>query len=123
MEEILTQADALGDAIKNSDRFAKLSELELKVHQTPETKKILDDFMAKTHEIRQKEQNLQPVDVAEKRELSALEEAFRKDELLQEFIRAQADYAELINKVNERIFGKLAMEKIHGDDCDCGCKE
>lgn len=112
MDNILKQADLLGEAIKDSDRLKNLNELELKINSEPDTKKILDDFMNKSQEIRKKEGDLQPIEVEEKQELAALEELFRKNDTLQEFIRAQADYAELINKVNEHIYGKLAIEKI-----------
>jgi cell fate (sporulation/competence/biofilm development) regulator YlbF (YheA/YmcA/DUF963 family) len=107
VENILKLADALGEALRDSDRFKRLKELEEKVSADPEAGGLLKSFAEKSNEIRHKEMHLQPVEVAEKRVLMDIQEKIQKNAIIMDMLRAQADYAEIINKVNERIFGRL----------------
>ena len=107
MDNVLELARSLGDALKSSERFKALTEIENKVKNDKDASDALKNFTGKSAEIQRKEADLQPVEVAEKRELADLETAVRENELLRGMMQAQADYAEMINRVNEAIFGAL----------------
>lgn len=104
MQEITELAEKLGQAIKENDRFKKVKELEENLKNDDDAKKLIEEHEAKARAIQKKESELVPVDVEEKKELMAMEEKIRANETLMNLMKAQADYAELINKVNENIF-------------------
>jgi cell fate (sporulation/competence/biofilm development) regulator YlbF (YheA/YmcA/DUF963 family) len=107
VENILKLADSLGEAIRDSAAFKRLKELEEKVSCDKEASELLKTFAEKSNELRHKEMHLQPVEVAEKRALVELQEKIQKHPAIMDMLRSQADYADIINKVNEHIFGRL----------------
>jgi uncharacterized tellurite resistance protein B-like protein len=57
--------------------------------------------------IAEKERSQEPVEVEEKRELERLHQAVVANETVKAFMRAQADYAELMKRMNDAIYGQL----------------
>ncbi|MHC4778699.1 MAG: YlbF/YmcA family competence regulator [Planctomycetota bacterium] len=107
MEEILAIAERLAEAIGKSDKFIALRDAEQAVRGDEEANGLLENFNKTTISILQKEQNLQPIEPEEKMELANLKENVAANSLLQDLNKAQADYSEMMDKVNRAIFAKL----------------
>ena len=107
MDDILRLASDLGERIANHERFQKLRTAESAV----QADKVAQDLVTSADEQRRKvaelEASQQPVEPEDKHELIRLEEAIRGNENLQGLARAQADFMELMNKVNRAIREKL----------------
>jgi cell fate (sporulation/competence/biofilm development) regulator YlbF (YheA/YmcA/DUF963 family) len=109
MQEILDIAGKLAEAIAKTDRYIALRDAEQAVRKDEEAGKLLGDFNAKTIAILEKEHQMQPVEPEEKRELATLKEQVAGNALLQALNKAQADYSEMMDKVNRTIFEKLEV--------------
>jgi len=87
----------------------------------PEAKQIQDDLEKQLQRIRKLEQEMKPIEVADKRELSRLQELAARNPGLKDLLRAQADYFEMMNKVNNTILMALApSDEEKGDDQSAG---
>lgn len=107
MDEILKAAQNLGDLIAESDRFVALRRAEKVVEDDPDTKELLKKADAQSEKIAELERSLKPVEPADKEEMQRLTDAMHGNEKLGALARAQADYLELMNKVNDAIRGRL----------------
>jgi cell fate (sporulation/competence/biofilm development) regulator YlbF (YheA/YmcA/DUF963 family) len=111
MEEILRLAADLGERIAQHDRFKQLRAAEDAVSDESESRdkvRALDRQRAKVAEL---EAGGRPVEPEDKRELQRLAEAVHSDARLQALAKAQADYMELMNRVNETIRKKMESSK------------
>ncbi len=110
MQDIYDKAEELADLIAHSEAYERLREKERLVDDCADVKKLVDEFNKQTAKIAEKERNQQPIEVHEKHELQRLQKELQSNEVLQELLRAQTDYAMLMNKVNsilrERLEGK-----------------
>ena len=111
MEQVLELARKLGQEIRNSQRYRRLREAESKVLGDPEARKIQDDLEKQLQKIRQLELETKPIEVADKREFSRLQELAARHPGLQELLKVQTDYFEMMNKVNNVILMALAPEE------------
>ena len=111
MEEILKLATGLGEAILQHPRFMELRRAEGEVLGDQETKTLLENFNKERVRLLKLEREGMPIEPAVKKNLKDLEEKVKESQKLQALLNAQADYSELINKVNEMIFNKLAVKK------------
>lgn len=57
-----------------------------------------------------------PVEVAEKREFEDRRAKVASNETVKAFMRAQADYAELMRGMNDAIYGELGLPEETADD-------
>ena len=108
MEKILELASRLGQEIRRHERYLLLREAEKKVMTDPEAMKIQDDLEKQLQKLRDLEIELKPIEVADKRALSSLQEKARSNPGLRELLKTQADYFEMMNKVNSAILAELA---------------
>ncbi|KPJ56113.1 MAG: hypothetical protein AMS16_02965 [Planctomycetes bacterium DG_58] len=121
MEKVLKLAEKLGQEIRRHERYRLLREAEDKVLADPEAKQIQDDLEKQLQRIRKLEQEMKPIEVADKRELSRLQELAARNPGLKDLLRAQADYFEMMNKVNNTILMALApSDEEKGDDQSAG---
>ena len=107
MEEIIELADKLGRAIGQHERFLALRAAEKRVTEDEaalKAQKALEEHMNHISEL---EMSGKPVEVADKRKLEQLQQEFRSQEALQQLVKAQADYLEMMNRVNETIVSRL----------------
>jgi cell fate (sporulation/competence/biofilm development) regulator YlbF (YheA/YmcA/DUF963 family) len=103
MQEILAKAADLAQAIKKSKVYRSLLAAQDRLEKDGATKKLMQDFDEQSRQIREKEKKLTPVEVEDKRKLQQLRDQMQSNELVQELLRAQADYAQMMAKVNETI--------------------
>jgi len=116
MEKVLELAARLGQEIRAHERHRLLREAEKNVLADPEARKIQDDLEKQLLRMRDLERQMKPVEVADKRELSRLQDLARSNPGLQELLKVQADYFEMMDKVNSTILRELAPPGEHSGD-------
>ena len=107
MDEVLELATKLSRAIARSSRFADLraAEKEVMSDEAAVTKiKERDELIVALGE---KERKVEPIEPEEKRKLAELDEFVRTNEKLATLSKAQADFQEMLNLVNQRITSSL----------------
>ena len=107
MDDILRLASDLGEHISTHERFQKLRGAEAAVQADEVAGDLIKSADAQRRKIAELEAKQQPVEPEDKHELARLEEAIRENENLQGLLRAQADFMELMGKVNRAIREKL----------------
>jgi len=103
MEEIVEIAKKLGQAIASNQRFKNLKEAEKAVENDDEAQKLTDELDKQSRKIRDLEVEMRPVEPEDKRKLQQLQSDIAANESLRTFAKAQADYAEIMSKVNQAI--------------------
>ena len=109
MENLLALAAKLGEAISAHERFKALRTAEKRVSEDETAIKAQLELEEQVNKIRGLEDSGKPIEVADKRELERLQDAFRTNTFLQELVKVQADYFEMMNKVNETIVNQLRL--------------
>jgi len=107
MEAIYQKARELADLIYQSDAYRAIRKAEANVEKDETVKKLVDQHNQLTDKIVQKEKKLQPIEPEEKRELIRVREQMQANQALQELLRAQTDYAMIMNKVSAILREKL----------------
>jgi cell fate (sporulation/competence/biofilm development) regulator YlbF (YheA/YmcA/DUF963 family) len=107
VEEILAAASALGRKIAQQAAFRRLRPAEEAVRSDPALKKLLEDFDRQRRKIEDLESSQRPVEPEDKHEMIRLSDAVHDSPKLQDLVRAQADFLELMSKVNNAIQQEL----------------
>jgi cell fate (sporulation/competence/biofilm development) regulator YlbF (YheA/YmcA/DUF963 family) len=107
MDHLIKKADELGRSIAASERFKSLRTAEDAVGEDEATRKVLEAANAQRDRLARLEAEQKPIEPADKREMERLNQAVHGNEKLQALAKAQADYLEMMNKVNEAIRAKL----------------
>jgi cell fate (sporulation/competence/biofilm development) regulator YlbF (YheA/YmcA/DUF963 family) len=107
MEEIIKKALDLGQSLAASERFTLLRAAEDAVEKDADTCKVLDAANAHRDHLTKMVADQKPIEPADKHEMERLSTAVSSNEKLQALAQAQADYMEMMNKVNEAIRGSL----------------
>jgi len=113
-EEVLKLAAQLGEAIRRHPRYVKLRETDERVRNDKSATDALEAYNKAAEDIARKEHSGQPVEVEDKRRLRALQETVAGNASVKVFLMAQADYAELMRKMNDAIYQSIAGEKGGG---------
>ncbi len=121
MEEILAGAAELGRRIAASDVFARLRRSESAIQADEAARKLLNDFQAQRLRVDELESSGKPVEVEDKHRIRDLADAVHSHPKLQELLRAQADYLEMMGRVNRTIQGELS--KMDGEEASAPAKE
>ena len=107
MDEILEIAEKLASAIRSNSRFENLRSAEKAVDADAATRQLLSQYNEVTLSIIRKEHEQKPIEPDEKRKLVDLKEKVVSCPLLQDLSRAQADFSEMMNKVNRTLQSRL----------------
>jgi cell fate (sporulation/competence/biofilm development) regulator YlbF (YheA/YmcA/DUF963 family) len=103
MEDIITAAGALGKQIAAHERTRAFLEAARTVAADAEAQNLLREFQTQLEKIRAQEHGGQPVEPADKQRLVTLESQVASNEGLKRLMRSQADYLEMMNRVNDAI--------------------
>jgi len=103
VQEIMSLAADLGKRIAAHERFLKLRAAETTVDADEDTRQLVRRMEEQRAKIAELEARQQPVEPAEKRKLQEMADAVHSNAKLQELARAQADYMELMERVNGAI--------------------
>lgn len=111
MEEIIEFASKLGAAIASHERYKTFREAEEQLKKDNEAKEFSEALEKQNIKIQELEKDLKPVEVEDKKKLQQLKEKLAANKSIQEFLKVQTDYVELMTKVNEQIETKLRPDK------------
>lgn len=114
MEEILKLALDLGKQIAKQERYIRLREAEDSASVDKETGEALESYERQRRKVAQLEADKKPVEPEDKRELQRLSDAVHSNPVLQNLAQAQADYMELMSRVNQAIRRELDVPKRQG---------
>ena len=104
MDEIMQMAGSLGQAIRRHPRYTVLREADACVRADKAATEALEAYNKTAAEMARKERQGRPIEVEDKRNLQRLHETVVANETIKAFMRTQADYAELMRKMNDAIF-------------------
>ena len=107
LEEILNLAATLGRAIRRHTRYAGLREADNRVRADKAATEALDAYNRTAADFTRKERSGQPIEVEEKRRLERLRQVVASNDTIKSFMRAHADFAELMRRMNETIHGAM----------------
>lgn len=99
MQDILNLAQRLGRRIAQHPRAKAYLEAQQALRDDLEARAAFDAFQKQLEHIRNLERSGKPVEVAEKRKLEECEQRIASNPTLKRFMRAQADYVELMSRV------------------------
>lgn len=107
MQAIYDKAEELADLIISSSAYRNLRAAEKDVEGNEGVKKLVDQFNQHLTTMAEKERKLQPIEPEEKHELQRLREQMQGNEMLQRLLRAQTEYAMMMNRINSILKTKL----------------
>lgn len=103
MQKILNQAELLGKTIVESERYKRLQEITKQVQADPEARQLLEGYSTLQGKLRRGEGMDRGAGSKEQAELGEWERRMRHNPLLQQLLRASADFTELMNKVHQAL--------------------
>jgi cell fate (sporulation/competence/biofilm development) regulator YlbF (YheA/YmcA/DUF963 family) len=111
LEEIIRLAKDLGQAIRRHPRYALLRETDERVRADAAATKALDAYNQAAATLARKERAAQPISVDEKRHLDRLRQTVASNETVKAFMRAHADFAELLQRATDTMHGAMRPEE------------
>jgi len=103
MDDVIKKADDLAQAIRANARFETMRVAQEALEKDEEAQRLTEEFQAAQALISEKEKEGKPIEVDDKRRIADLQQMVGANENLQAFLRAQADFYEMMNRVNESI--------------------
>jgi len=110
MEQVLQLAEQLGAAIAGHERHKALEEAEKAVENDERAKELTEQLRSQGEKIAKLEQEMKPIEPDDKRKLQELQVEIASHQTLKDFSKAQADYAEMMSKVNQKIQEALSAK-------------
>ncbi len=108
MQDILDLAKRLGRRIAEHPRAAAYLEAQKALRDDLEARALFEQFHKQIEHIRSLERSGKPVEVADKRKLEECEQRIASNPTLKRFMRAQADYVELMNRVERAMHDAIS---------------
>ena len=115
MDKIKKIAEELGMAIAETPQFTELKKLELDARADKELSALTAEYQAILQHIADLEKNQQPVEVEDKTKFTEMREKVLSNPKIQNLLKVQTEYTELMNKVNHLIAAPLKIE-VPGKD-------
>jgi cell fate (sporulation/competence/biofilm development) regulator YlbF (YheA/YmcA/DUF963 family) len=110
MDAILALAKQLGSAIAADERCNALKQAAVAFKADADAQKLEQEYTTAANELRAKEQQGQPIEPEEKRREAELRTQMATNETIRRFVRAQADFRQLMQAVNETIEKELDLQ-------------
>ena len=111
MQDVYRKAEELADEIVQSKEYNQLAESEAAAEGDADVQDLIKRYNEHAGKIAEKEKNVQPIEPEEKRLLQELMTRMQSNEILQNLLRAQTDYHQLMNKINEILSEKLERKQ------------
>lgn len=109
-DEIIEQATKLGELVADHAAAKRLASAVSALQNDLEAQRAMTDLNRFATQLDTKARSGQPVEVAEKHKLEALQTAVVTNPLLTGFQQAQMDYVDLLKKVDDAITGAAPDE-------------
>lgn len=107
-DELLSQAKVLGEQILKQPRVAAFFDAVRKMEADATAHGLLTDYQTKMDALHQKQMEGKPIEVADKRALSDVEGKIAAHPLIKDYMRTQADYVEMMDKIRAAMEAPLA---------------
>ena len=115
MERALQLARRLGSAIADTDRHKALEQARRQIAADTDAQQLLESFNKQQQKIDDLLRHNKPVEVEDKQRLLDLQQQVTSHAGLKNLVKAEADYSELMNKVNQAIQAGLSGTSSHSD--------
>ena len=117
LDKIVAEAGKLGELIsKTSASRAFLAHRE-KVDKDKEAMGIVEDYQKQLQKIAELERGGKPIEPEDKHKLTDLQQRVASNETLKGWMKAQADFSELMGKVNKAI-AEPFQDRMAGDEAE-----
>jgi cell fate (sporulation/competence/biofilm development) regulator YlbF (YheA/YmcA/DUF963 family) len=103
MEDLIAQARELGRRIAAHPRTVDFLAAARSVAEDRDAQQILRDYQEQIGRIRELEGGGRPIEPQDKRRLAELEQRVAANEKLKQMMRLEADYLEMMHRVNAAI--------------------
>jgi len=110
MDDLLQKAEELGRMLADQPRFKALMAARDAIRSDPAARKALADYQTHVDHLQQLQAARKPIEVADKRRLGELESVLSGNAKVMAMSKAQADFSELMSRVNRAIYEKIAAE-------------
>jgi cell fate (sporulation/competence/biofilm development) regulator YlbF (YheA/YmcA/DUF963 family) len=107
MDRVMELARRLGREIRQHGRFARLVAAETAVRANDEAKELFRLLEEQSRKIAELQNANRPIEPGDKQKLQELREKAHANALLQEVARAEADYMEMMTRINQAVHGEL----------------
>ncbi len=108
IQELLSKARSLGEALAAHPRVTAYFAAQRAARADEPAQKLLQEYHNHLNRMHQLEAEQKPIEVADKHKLRDLETRIAGDDALKKLMRAQADYVDLMNQVNQAMEAPLA---------------
>ena len=116
MEEVARFAEQLGSAIGGHERCIALKKAVEALHADAEAKRLETEYAAASRVLQEKAQNGEPLEPEEKRLEAGLRKQVASNATIREFLRAQADFQQLMNVTNTALEDAIGLDKPEQTD-------
>jgi len=103
MDQILELATKLGKLMAADPRAVKMNEARRALQDSPEDRRLLEDYQNAQDKIRELESQQKPIEPEDKKRLASLHSGVTSSPVMKALLKAQVDYAELMGAVSQRI--------------------
>ncbi len=106
MDELLKAADELGREIKKSSTWKEYQRAAAEMNEEAEARNIFDEYIKAADEMRERERAGDIIESYEKEEFRELTEKVKNSASIIKYLRAEEQYAEMLNSVQRMLEGK-----------------
>lgn len=110
-QAILDAATEVGKLLKASDAVERLTAAAKAFRDDVTAQRTVVDFNRFLQTLGQKEQQGQPIEVADKRRLQELQDAVASDPQLRSMQKAQMDYVDLLRAIDQTIQAETGVDE------------
>jgi len=103
LDNIIAEAAKLGRLIAETSLSRAFLESRKGLQEDKEVLQILEDYQRQLQKIAELERSGKPIEPEDKHKLTELQQKVASDETLKCWMKAQADFSELMGKVNKAI--------------------
>lgn len=107
-DSVLEDARRLGEQLVQQPRVQAFAKAAEAIDGDAEARRLLEAYQRAMTEVQRKQMAGKAIEVADKQALVQAEAAVAANEVLKEFTRAQADYVELMDRVNRSMHEPIA---------------
>ncbi len=109
MDDIISDAAALGKKIAEHPKMTQFVAAVKAVQEDTVANGLLKDYREFSQQIEAKSRDGKPIEVEEKHKLADLESKVAKNDKIKAMIRGEADYLDLMRKINDAIDAAAAQ--------------
>lgn len=106
--DLLAKAGALGEALAAHPTVRDYHAAQKAARDDRTAQELVTTYQTQLGRIRTLEASGKPVEVADKQKLKTIEQQMSGSDVLKRLMRAQADYIDLMNRVNQAMDAPLA---------------